>query len=553
MGVPLTQHTPFSIQIITPTPTKTCDLTNFLARTAATIARSERLPTSLTGVDVVMLTETREVSAETWSRLDRFVSAGGGVYAIADTQTASLPSFFGAKPCELGPTGEQRILFTKRDDALGVRLPDSFYVHGQFQPLAKQDDRTDVVLYADWRYEHQPMLTLRNHGNGMAVATTIRDRRSPTFQQITYRILRQLAGFEHPAKTLNVGLLGYAPSVGLLHGTGSAQTQGMALRMACDLNESRLAVAREAFPDLHVTVDSAEMRDSPDIDVVIIATPPSSHAALAMQMLDGGKHVICEKPLALSVKQTEQMRELAAKHNRHLSCHQNRRWDSDYRAIRRAISDKLLGDVFYVETFVGGYGHPCGFWHSHDVVSGGTTFDWGAHYLDWMLDLMPGQISGVIGTRQNRLWHDITNADRERIQLRFANGAEAEFTHCDLAHLPKPKWYIVGTDGTIVGDWRKVDSYEVDPVVYYKKHEIPSAELGADLTLRKVDEYGGLYERTLPEPKRKPFPFHANLADHLLLGEPIEVEVDHSARVVAVMEAAKISAENGGRIEQVEI
>ena len=44
-----------------------------------------------------------------------------------------------------------------------------------------------------------------------------------------------------------------------------------------------------------------------------------------------------------------------------------------------------LGDVFHVETFVGGFGHPCNLWHSDDEVSGGAFYDWGSHVLDQIL------------------------------------------------------------------------------------------------------------------------------------------------------------------------
>jgi hypothetical protein len=61
-------------------------------------------------------------------------------------------------------------------------------------------------------------------------------------------------------------------------------------------------------------------------------------------------------------------------------------------------------------------------------------------------------------------------------------------------------------------------------------------------------------EQSLPNPPKKMnFPFHYNLADHLLLGEPLAVPIQHTARVIAVLETAKRSAEQGGCIEKVEI
>ena len=206
-----------------------------------------------------------------------------------------------------------------------------------------------------------------------------------------------------------------------------------------------------------------------------------------------------------------------------------------------------------METFVGSFNHPCGYWHSHDVVSGGTTYDWGAHYLDWMLSLLPDTITGVIGTRQNRVWHDVTNADQERIQLRFANGQEAEFTHSDIAAARKPKWYLLGTAGAIIGHWRDITSYQPDALRYFEQHDIPTTEMPPDLWLHRRTDAGHVEEQRMVLPERLQHGFHRNLADHLLTGEPIVVPACHSARVVAVLEAAARSAEQGGTLEQMEI
>ena len=110
--------------------------------------------------------------------------------------------------------------------------------------------------------------------------------------------------------------------------------------------------------------------------------------------------------------------------------------------IKQALIEGSIGDLFYMETFVGGFNHPCGYWHSHDEISGGLAYDWGGHYLDWIVGLIPERIKTVICTRHKRVWHDVTNADQERIQIRFAGGQEAEFIHSDIAALRKPKWYF---------------------------------------------------------------------------------------------------------------
>src|SRR5262249_59747852 len=112
-----------------------------------------------------------------------------------------------------------------------------------------------------------------------------------------------------------------------------------------------------------------------------------------------------------------------------------------------------IGDVFYIEAFIGGYGHPCSFWHSHEAVSGGTIFDWGSHYFDWMLHLLPGEVVRVAASAHKRVWHDVTNADQVRVDVTFAGGEQASFLEQDMAAALKPKWYLLGTAGALVGRW----------------------------------------------------------------------------------------------------
>jgi predicted dehydrogenase len=266
-------------------------------------------------------------------------------------------------------------------------------------------------------------------------------------------------------------------------------------------------------------------------------------------MMHAGKHVVCEKPLALNFRETDALEEMSAKQNVHLSCHQNRRWDCDYLAIKQSLADGLLGELFYMESFVGGFHHPCGYWHSHAPVSGGTSYDWGAHYLDWTVSLIPDRIEAVVGTRHKRVWKDVTNADQERIQIRFAGGKEAEFMHSDIAAARKPKWFLLGTEGAIVGHWQDVTSHEIDPVLYYQRYDIPATEMVPDLTVFRRHRSGDIIQIKPAIPGRDHYQFHLNLADHLLLGEPIVAPLADSVKVVAILEAAARSMARAGTVE----
>jgi predicted dehydrogenase len=481
--------------------------------------------------------------------LTRFVQQGGGWIGLFGGSVTPLPDLFGAQATPAGPAAELRVMFRKADHPLAMRLPDAVYLSSPYQALEAEAEGTEIILYADWRYQHSAMLVSRSVGAGRVACTTLQAYGHPGFQQILYRILLDLAGRPAGDRVLGVGILGYSPFVGQAHGLGIEATPGLALRAACDLNPKRLEQVRRDFPGLKTLESAAGLAEDPAIDVVFIATPPNTHSDLSVQMMAAGKHVVCEKPLALNGAETDRMVEAADRQQVHLGCHQNRRWDVDYLAIRQALQEGRIGELFYIETFVGGFAHPCGYWHSHDEISGGTTYDWGAHYLDWIVSLIPERVVSVIGTRHNRVWHDVTNADQERVQVRFAGGQEAEFLHSDIAAVRKPKWYLLGTEGAILGRWRDVASYEVDPVLYYDRHDIPATEMTPDLTLHRRHSSGQIVTQKLALPERRHFVFHRNLADHLITGEPLEAPLEDSVKVVAILEAAARSAAKGGNVE----
>jgi predicted dehydrogenase len=344
-------------------------------------------------------------------------------------------------------------------------------------------------------------------------------------------------------------MLGYAPSVGRLHGQGTRATPGLSLHAICDLSQERLSSAQMDFPDARRYSSAAGLAGDPGVQLVIIATAPNSHARLSLQMMAAGKHVVCEKPLALSSKETAAMAEMADAKKVHLSCHQNRRFDVDYLAIKQALTEGLIGELFFMEAFVGGFSHPCGYWHSHQDISGGAAYDWGGHYLDWIVSLIPERVREVTCLRHKRVWHDVTNADQERILVRFSGGQEAEFMHSDIAAIRKPKWYLLGTGGAIIGAWRDVTVAELDSVLYFHEHAIPATEMTPDITLYRRHQSGELVAQKIALPRRQDYAFHRNLADHLLFGEPLAGPLEHSIRVVAILEAASRSAANSGSLE----
>ena len=510
---------------------------------------ARQLPAQIADYDVVVTRNLPNEGAGA-EHLRQFVENGGGWLILVHLSERPLPEIFGVQPEPVGPAAELRILFENKTHSLAVRLPDAVYLPGRYHALRIIDEACETILYADWHYDHRPVLTHCWVGKGQVACTTLQAYDNPIFQRILYRLLQRLAGHTEPNRELGVGLLGYSPAVGQIHGLGVQHTTGLSLRAVCDLNPQRLSQARQDFPRVQTYETVEAFRGDKNVQVVIVATPPDTHAAMCIQMMEAGRHVVCEKPLVLTRKEATTLVEMAARQHVHLSCHQNRRWDTDFLAIKQAVADGLIGDLFYLETFVGSFGHPCGYWHSHAAVCGGTSYDWGAHYLDWVVSLVPDPVKTVVGTRHKRVWHDVTNADQERIQVRFAGGQEAEFMHSDVAAVRKPKWYLLGTEGAIVGQWQDVSVFDIDPVLYFHRHDVPATEMPPDLTLYRRHPTGQILSQKMAMPIRAHYPFHANLADHLLTGEPIAAPLEDSVKVVAILEAAARSMSKGGTVEE---
>jgi scyllo-inositol 2-dehydrogenase (NADP+) len=503
--------------------------------------------------DAVMVWADRALGAHEAQALLDSATAGTPVLLAGPTAAAQL------RPRDLGagelidaagliadaetPLHEIRLRGGRDAGALLARCDGDLIVRDTWLRVEKARDDVEVLLTAMAGLHEHPVMTWRQSANvglftvGSRAATT----GDPAYQRLVHRWLRRVWGLRDD-RPVRVGLLGYG-AIGDEHSQAIAAVDGLELVAVCDRSPARVEAARLLAPELAGYDDADNLVAATDVDLVIVSTPPNTHADWALRALDAGKDVVVEKPFCLTTAEADELLAAAAASGRSLSVYQNRRWDADYLTLKRLVRSGAIGEVFHYESFVGGYGHPCNYWHSDEEVSGGAIYDWGSHYLDWVLDLLPGAIDHVSAATHKRLWHDVTNADHSRVQVRFADGAEAEFVHSDLAAAMKPKWYVLGTEGAIVGHWRSERVVGRDRMGNLVEDTLTAAESPAALTLHQPD--GSVTTVAVaPAPRH---PFHRELADHLVAGAPMSVTPEGSRRNIAVMEAATASAREGAR------
>ncbi|MGH9130182.1 MAG: Gfo/Idh/MocA family oxidoreductase [Acidimicrobiales bacterium] len=483
-----------------------------------------------------------------------WVELGGSMLVIGSGTGASDATTLPTLPT--GGLPSEWIVKVNPDHPATARLPAEFVLRDQFQPVPRLSQEEEVVAWVNVGFRDEPAIVTRRVGAGRITTSGLgADTAALGDPELSALLRRCLVGTTQAGRsaTVGLGIVGYGPygGMGQRHGLAAAATDGLELVAAADSDQARRKAAEADFPGLAAYASSDELAADEDVSAVIVATPPVSHASLALALLEAGKHVILEKPMCLTVAEADRLIALARSNDLALTVHQNRRWDPDYRAILAVLEAGWLGELFACETFVGSFEHPCRAWHSEESISGGAIYDWGSHHLDWALQLMGGPPARVSAHAHKRVWHDVTNADQVRVHLSWADGREALFVQSDVAGIRKPKFYLQGTAGTLEGHYRPIRTERVEAGRGYVREIAHHAEAPVELTVARYEAGLGLTETTIAPLPELRFPFHANLADHLLLGEPLAVTPESVRSVIAVLEAATASAAQAGAPVQI--
>ncbi|MGH7642702.1 MAG: ThuA domain-containing protein [Candidatus Dormibacteria bacterium] len=533
---------------------------DYMGRTgqvAAVVTPDLNALNQLEGYDVVVAHPPEgELLPTAEDSLCGFVQRGGGLIALHCTNStwASATRYLelvGGSPDGRLPSSEIVSRVNDGGHDITRRLSGPLTLHDSCYTQPEPPPDSQILLDTTWQARKLPVAYVREPGQGRIfywgmgeAAATFRD---PDVQQLLYRGVRYAAG-QVERTSVGIGMLGFG-AIGVDHVSAIGAVAGLRLLAIADQSPARLEAARQLSPTVDVAPDLPRLAEVEDVELVIISTPPNTHATLAEQALRAGKHVVLEKPFCLTLSEADRLVELAAESGRTLTVYQNRRWDVDFLALQAAIQRGDLGSIFHLETFVGGYGHPCHFWHSHAPVSGGVIFDWGSHYLDWILQLIPGQVVRVSASRQKLVWQDVTNDDHFELRMTFAGGAEAVFIHSDIAAARKPKWYVLGTRGAAVGHWREGRITSRGPTGQVVEERLPVTDLPCELHILRPDGSGESHDQLVSLPAAPPQAFYRNLAGHLLADEPLAVTPGSARRNIAVMEAATKSAELGKSLD----
>lgn len=483
---------------------------------------------------IVFVSEEKKLSQQHQEGLIDYVKSGGGVIFINSSLESILKNSDIRGVCEIVAAEDKGIqqfsvFSSDKNHYITTRFPSEFHLTDRFWTLKINNSKT--LFYTLWCGEKVPVVCVDECRKGRFVyiipGGCVQTWKNFNFRKIILRAVTWSWREKQQEKTINCGLIGYGPMFGMgkAHATWIDSTSGMKTIAVCDTNPERVSAAKQELPDLKgyfTGID--EMLKIKEIDLVVGIIPHNVHAEIALKALDYGKHVILEKPFCISVKEANNLIETAKKKNLMLSIFHNRRWDGDYVMIKHLIEKGLIGEIFHIECFIGSYSHTRYWWRSDKKISGGVMHDWGAHFIDWILNLVSSKITGIYGDFQKRVWFSVSNEDHGQAIIRFENGTTADFMISSIAAISKPKWKIFGTKGAIEVLWEATDRISFVSYVSGVKQE-------------------GIVKITIPSAGG--IEYYRNIADHLLMGEELIVKPEQSRRVIGVIEAAEQSSKSG--------
>lgn len=317
-----------------------------------------------------------------------------------------------------------------------------------------------------------------------------------------------------------------------LHAPLISATPGIEL---CAVVSSDSSKVHADLPGIRVFSELAPALSEPDIDLVVIATPDPMHAPQAHQVLDAGKHVVVEKPMALTLEEARTVADHARAAGRDLFVFHNRRWDSDFLTLRALIETGKLGEIVQFESHIDRFCpvvNDC--WR--DRAGAGTFYDLGPHLIDQVLVLfgMPEAVFADLavqraGGQVSDYFHLLLRYPERRVIL---HSSQLTVDHgLRLA--------IHGSRGSFVKRGMDIQAHQL------KAGQLPrSIGFGVDPLPGSLIMHADGMARSQPT---EMIPgdytkFYDGVRNTIALGMPNPVPVDDALCVMEIMEAAKLSA-----------
>lgn len=269
---------------------------------------------------------------------------------------------------------------------------------------------------------------------------------------------------------VKVGIIGLGRSGWNIHAkTLKEMGDHYQVTAVADADPQRLEEASKAF-GCRTFADTNELIAADGLDLLVVASPNIYHVDHAVAGMKAGKHVVCEKPMALSAAEADAVIEVSAQTGRVLAPFQNRRYEPHFLKVREVLDSGLLGDILQIRMCWHGFSRRWD-WQTLAEFGGGLLNNNGAHLID--------QAIVLFGDREPELFVDLKQAlssgdteDHVKVILRAEGAPTIDVELTSASAYPIDRWHVMGTAGGLIGtmnelnwkwvDWSKMPKRPVD-------------------------------------------------------------------------------------------
>ena len=351
---------------------------------------------------------------------------------------------------------------------------------------------------------------------------------------------------------IRIGVIGHG-FMGHEHEKMLLDFPGISLIGFSDIDPEQL---EDVAPGLKRYKDNDELINDPDVNVVLIVCNNTSHHDLVIKAAEAGKDVICEKPVAMSLEELDEMTAACEKAGVKFTVHHQRRLDPDFRTAKAVYDSGTLGDVYTIKSSIYGYNGNMHDWHVYIKEGGGMLYDWGVHLLDQVLWMMPGaKLKSVFADIRNVINFEVD--DYFKVIMRFDNNITAEvelgtYYLTDKMHDKwfERHWFIGGNKGSAY-----VDGFHPEGKIVRTSQLLQNA--GSKRTMTSAGPTrsfgpppeGRIITEELPEVNTTHRQFFENYVRAWHGEEPFLVQIPQTRRVLRLMDAVRESGRTGKSID----
>ena len=335
-------------------------------------------------------------------------------------------------------------------------------------------------------------------------------------------------------KKISFGIIGYG-KIGSRHENKIHENIYCKLVSICDINKSRLKEIKNSNIKVYSVYN--HMLNNNDIDVVSICTPNYLHSKMTIDALNAGKHVICEKPMSLSVVDCKKMIEASQRNNRHLFIVKQNRYNPPVNAVKKLLDENRLGNIINIA--INCYWNRnrdyyyYSDWKGIKSKDGGSLFTQFSHFIDLMY-WFAGDVKSVHGFANNFTHPEIDIEDTGNVSLKFANGAigTINFTNCAYGKNMEGSITLFGEKGTVKIGGEYLNTLEYQKIENFEISNLPEGSGSNDY---------GTYKGSMSNHDK----VYENVVDVLHYNGNIKVDGNEGMQSVKIIENIYRSIKNG--------